>query len=311
MWQVDLKDFLHEVPGNKKQYFLLMVDTHSKYVCGRVVRRRFGGTLAAAIVAMIESLPAEARSKVRQVQGDREFAAQEIVQALAARDPPVRVVNSLAHKPTTNGQVERTIGTVSSRLFRYLKENQGRTRDWRRVFDDTIENYNGTRHSSIRMTPAEALLRASDQTRAAVVEQRERVLQRTVARERRKFKALAAGDPVRVSLKRADPSVRALAKLGQLKGHSVRGNWTAEVFTVERVHARSRHSVFPTYRLEGQGEVYKREELQLAPGLVAEEPGQASPQPAAPPPEPGPVRARRAPRRLDPSRRLPQGAHAE
>jgi hypothetical protein len=264
VWQVDLKDFVHGGPAGK-QYFLIMVDTHSKFACGRPLQRRLGSTLAAALCSMVESLPAEARAKVRQVQGDREFAAREIVEALGALDPPVRMVHSLPHKPTTNGQVERTIGTVSSRLFRYLKENP-HTRDWRRVFGDTLDNYNRTWHSSIRMTPAEALHRASTQTRAAIVQRRQQALAQTMARERRKFRELRVGDPVRISLKRADPAVRALAKQGRLKGHSLRGNWTAEVYRVARVLARSRHSVFPTFKLEGRPEVFKREELQHAPG---------------------------------------------
>ena len=171
-------------------------------------------------------------------------------------------MHSLAHKPTTNGQVERTIGTIAGRLFRWLKENEGRAHDWRRVFQDTIRNYNRTVHSATGMTPHDALVNATDETRGAVVRQREAALERTMRRERRKFKEIRAGDQVRISMKREDPVTRAKAKIHQLKGHNADGNWTADTFTVERVNARSRHAVFPTYRLRGSPSVYKREELQ-------------------------------------------------
>ena len=130
------------------------------------------------------------------------------------------------------------------------------------MFQDTIRNYNRTVHSATGMTPHDALVNATDDTRAAVVRQREAALERTMRRERRKFKEIGAGDQVRISMKREDPVTRAKAKIHQLKGHNADGNWTADTFTVERVNVRSMHAVFPTYRLRGSPSVYKREELQ-------------------------------------------------
>jgi hypothetical protein len=259
-WQIDFKQVLHtRLPYEpvRAEYFLVMVDTHSKYACARVTRSRDTAILIQKVDEMLNELPVP----VRKIQGDQEFSGNREFKAFLRRRHNIDLIKIPPHTPTSNGLVERTIGTLTSHLFRLRRERGG---NW--ILDNhlgqVVANYNQTFHSATGLPPHVALHRPTDETRAAVVANRRAALDRTMKRERRKFKVIEAGDRVRISLIREDPNVRREAKAGQRKGHSERGNWTEETFIVERVNKTNMHAVFPTYKLVGRRGVYKREHLQ-------------------------------------------------
>ena len=131
--------------------------------------------------------------------------------------------------------------------------------NWTQILQTVIENYNNTKHSSINMTPQEALFNAGNA--ASVNRKREDVLERQMLKETRKFRVLNIGDKVRISNIRILESVRAEYKAGHLKGFQPRGNWSEDVFTIERIKPKNRFATWPLYTLEEVEGDYKREEL--------------------------------------------------
>ena len=129
--------------------------------------------------------------------------------------------------------VERWNRTMKDKMYKYFSANS--TRKYIDVLDEMVNNYNSTRHSSIKMTP----VAASDIKNESVV-----------------WKNLNGGKPVYdIDFKfKVGDKVRITKKKGLFeKGYTPR--WTEEVFTVSQIQ----YTNPPTYKITDNND----EEIQV------------------------------------------------
>ena len=135
--------------------------------------------------------------------------------------------------------VERWNRTMNEKMFKYFTANN--TNKYIDVLDDSVERYNNTGHSSIKMTPVEASKKENE------------------VRVYRNFYPDLTRRPMRVKLKIGD-KVRILKKK-RLFEKGLTPNWTEEVFTVSKIQRTSP----VTYKItdyngeEIQGTFYEQE----------------------------------------------------
>jgi hypothetical protein len=270
MWQVDIKDMQANAYRGYK-YILVLVDLHSKFLLARALRNRESQTIIDALEEMSDDI-VDKGFRIRVLQGDSEFSVNSNIKDWAQAKGS-KVIQTLPHKPTSQGAVERVIGTVSRKIFNYLADNNAR--DWVSVLPDIVSNINETKHRSTGKQPDEALtnnMNTNDEVKASI----EKSASRSINREKRKFPTLQVGDQVRISRTRDEPAERAKLKAGHRKGYSLDGNWSEEIYQVSKVLAKHRLALWPKYKVSFDGVdeegSYKREDLLKIPGVFVDQP---------------------------------------
>ena len=135
--------------------------------------------------------------------------------------------------------VERWNRTMKEKMFKYFSANN--TKKYIDILDEMVNNYNNTKHSSIKMTPVEA----SDKKNKNRVWMNLNGKARTNPVEPK----FSVGDEVRITKKKSNFE----------KGYTPR--WTEEVFTVSQIQ----YTDPPTYKIsdhhgeEIQGTFYEQE----------------------------------------------------
>jgi hypothetical protein len=263
IWCTDVKDLSHQqgFAGVNRgfKYVLVLMDTHSKYLIARPLRNLEAQTLLRELRAGFETVPDANPSKMI---ADSAFSNEVIREGLS--EIGVSVLKTTSHKPTSN-PAERMIRTLFTKLFKYLAERK--TRVWYSALPALVRAYNTQKHDTIGMSPDEALNRTTDEVRAKVLSGIQKGAEKARDRERRKFPPVEVGDLVRVALTRIDPAIRSLQKKNRLKGHSLQGNWSNGVYPVLRVIQPNRFTVFPTYKVNGRAEIFKRDEVLKVSGV--------------------------------------------
>ena len=128
--------------------------------------------------------------------------------------------------------VERWNRTMKEKMFKYFSANN--TKKYIDILDEMVNNYNNTKHSSIKMTPVEA----SDKKNKNRVWMNLNGKARTNPVEPK----FSVGDKVRITKKKSNFE----------KGYTPR--WTEEVFTVSQIQ----YTDPPTYKIsDHHGEKYK------------------------------------------------------
>lgn len=262
-WEIDVKVMPNVVRG--KQFLLNMVDVHSKYAVSAAITRETMAKVKEALDGFLVELNALGVSP-SVIQGDGAFSNAEL--RAWARPKGIKILKSLSHKPTSNAVVERFNGTISSLLFRYMESND--TRDWLTPLPDLVKNYNESVHSTTKHKPIEAVV--GDAATAGKIKGN---IEKAVKPDTNKFSTIKVGDKVRITAVREFASERRKLKAGHRKGHNPDGNYTDEIFVVERVRKKHRLAKYPTYNLVGRDTIYKRSDLLLIPGNTFARPARA------------------------------------
>ena len=252
--QADLIDY------SKKQqyhqhYVLLVVDMFSKYVWARASPRKEAALIATRmenILQEIMALPIYAQNPIRAIQtdGGKEFKGAF---ATLLRNMNIRHMVSLAQTPTSQGVVERNVGTFKRYEAKYRDMNGG---DWRTNMPHIINIMNTTRSEAHKQIPAEVL------ADPAIMHQP--VRQRFIDKANRNDQRLAqlneqplhVGDRVR---RRTPPK-----KLG-FRGE----NFSPEIFEIIQVKTSTRPFVAIRYKIRDTqtnidiNKLYYREDLLL------------------------------------------------
>jgi len=222
---VDMQSFSNDNRGVK--YILAVIDIFSKYGWTETLHKKTGTEVATAF----KSIFSKGRTpKKLWVDKGKEFYNQDVKSLLESR--------SCSLYSTENEEksciVERWNRTMKEKMFKYFSANS--TRKYIDVLDEMVNNYNNTRHSSIKMTPVEASLKKNEITvwRNLYSDN----LRRTSG-PKPKF---SVGDRIRITKK----------KTLFEKGYTPR--WTEEVFTVSKIQ----HTDPPTYKIKD----YNDEEIQ-------------------------------------------------
>ena len=110
--------------------------------------------------------------------------------------------------------VERWIRTIKEKMWKYFTDNN--TYTYIDIYPDLVEDYNNTKHSTIKMTPVEASKKKNELT-----------VWRNLYPDRLKIHDLrprfSVGDEVRISKKKKTFE----------KGYTTR--WTEEIFTITKI----------------------------------------------------------------------------
>ena len=213
--------------NNGIKYLLMVIDVFSKYGWIVPLKSKTGVDVANALSKIF----IERRCSKMWVDKGKEFCNKHVkaldIQLYSTENEEKSCV------------VERWNRTMKEKMFKYFSANN--TKKYIDILDEMVNNYNNTKHSSIKMTPVEASnkknknrvwLNLNGKTRTNPVEPK-----------------FSVGDKVRITKKKSNFE----------KGFTPR--WTEEVFTVLQIQ----YTDPPTYKIsdhhgeEIQGTFYEQE----------------------------------------------------
>ena len=228
IWAADLVDMQSFSKFNNGiKYLLMVIDIFSKYGWIVPLKSKTGVDVANALSKLFK----ERRCTKMWVDKGKEFYNKH-VKALDIQ------LNSTENEEKSC-VIERWNRTMKEKMFKYFSANN--TKKYIDILDEMVNNYNNTKHSSIKMTPVEASnkknknrvwLNLNGKTRTNHVEP-----------------MFSVGDKVRITKKKSNFE----------KGYTPR--WTEEVFTV----LQNQYTDPPTYKIsdhhgeEIQGTFYEQE----------------------------------------------------
>lgn len=231
-WQMDLANFWeYRHHNNGYTYLLVFIDVNSKYMFARPIKRKFPEDVLGPLKEILKELHEKGLKNPSVIQSDNGSEFMGSVDAWI-KSEEMKHVLSTSHNPRSQAVVERSNGTIKRMLGRWMTENN--TRKWVDALQDIVDNYNNSYHSTIRMTPKEALF-GDGRTQEKVYNR----LQSAANKLDRKLKTqppLKVGDYVRLSLVKEDHKERALYQSGFRKTGSVI-NWSKQIYKVIGVSA--------------------------------------------------------------------------
>jgi len=210
------------------RYLLTVIDVFSKYGWMLLLKDKTGKSVADAFKEIFK----KSKRKPKKLWTDegREFYNKHV---------ELGVELYLTENAEKSSVVERWNRTMKEKMFKYFTANN--TNKYIDVIGDFVERYNNMRHSSIKMTPAEASKKENEV----------RVYRNLYPDLKRR--------PMRAKFKTGD-KVRILKKKGLFK-KGFTPNWTEEVFTVLKIQRTNP----VTYKItdyngeETQGTFYEQE----------------------------------------------------
>ena len=233
IWAADLVDMQSFSKFNNGiKYLLMVIDVFSKYGWIVPLKSKTGFDVANALSKIFDERSdlGERRPMKMWVDKGKEFYNKH-VKALG-----VQIYST--ENEEKSSVVERWNRTMKEKMFKYFSANS--TRKYINILDEMVNNYNNTKHSSIKMTPVEA----SDK------KNKNRVWLNLNGKATNPIKPkFSVDDKVRITKK----------KTVFEKGYTPR--WTEEVFTVSHVQ----YTDPPTYKIsdyhgeEIQGTFYEQE----------------------------------------------------
>ncbi|XP_052814229.1 uncharacterized protein LOC128241339 [Mya arenaria] len=148
VWMADLIDMVKfEKWNDAYKYILLVIDTFSKYVWLRPLRRKTGREVADAFADIFEQ---SGRDPAKQITDKgQEFKAKLVQDHMRKFD--------VHYFPTQNetkaSTSERAILTIKQKLHRYFTDKDNY--NYLPVLQDIADSYNNTYHRTITMRPAD------------------------------------------------------------------------------------------------------------------------------------------------------------
>lgn len=235
LWEADLVDMSQLKEENDGVTFLLVcIDTFSKYLWVRTLKRKTG----TEIIKAFESIINEGRQpkKLRTDKGT-EFINKQFQALLKAKG----ISFYTASNEPKAAIVERVNRTLKTKMYRYF--TVANTRRYIEVLQQLVDSYNNTYHRSIRMRPSKVGL-----NNVGIV--RRNLFGNQPVKKKVKYKV---GDYVRLSLRK------------RIFGKGYLENFTEEVFKVNKVFSRNTPTTYGVEDLKGEeieGRFYGKE-LQL------------------------------------------------
>ena len=147
-FQADLADMRSLSSQNDGyNYILTVIDVYSKFAWALPIRTKTGDHITEAFKEIFKS----AIPKLIQTDKGTEFINKKTQELFKQHN-----INWFATENETKAQiVERFNRTLKTRMYRYFTAKD--TKRWIDVLDELVSNYNSSYHSTIKMTPNEAL----------------------------------------------------------------------------------------------------------------------------------------------------------
>ena len=202
IWAADLADMKEFSKDNRGvTYLLCVIDIFSKYGWLVPLKDKTGKSVASALRVIFE----ERKPEKMWVDKGKEFYNGDVKSLIELYSTENEEKSSV---------VERWIRTMKERMWKYFTDNN--TNVYIDILPDLVEDYNNTKHSSIKMTPVEVSMKKN-----------ELAVWRNLYPNRLKpikvTPKFSVGDKVRITKKKKTFE----------KGYTTR--WTEEVFTIVRV----------------------------------------------------------------------------
>jgi len=201
---IDLIDMQNE--GGKNTYILTAIDLFSKYAWGQALKDKEAKTVAKGMEKIINQMD-EKPSVLRSDKGS-EFISKEFENLLKKKN--IKQVLSLPGKPQSNGEVERFNGILKKMLRKYMMINN--TREWEKVLQKTIDNYNMV-PSRITKKPPREIIGEDEEVEG-------RIRKSVLSTRDRTEKNFEKGERVRIKLE---------------KKNQEGTNWSKEIYVVSDV----------------------------------------------------------------------------
>ena len=212
IWAADLADMQAFSKFNRGiKYLLAVIDIFSKYGYLVPLKDKTGKFLASALKTIFK----ERKPEKMWVDKGKEFYNKDVKELIE--------LNSTKNEEKSS-VVERWIRTMKERMWKYFTDNN--TSVYIDILPDLVEDYNNTRHSSIKMTAVEASKKKNEHT-----------VCKNLYPDRLKNidinPKFSIGDKVRISKKKKTFE----------KGYTTR--WTEEIFTITKIN----HTSPVTYKI--------------------------------------------------------------
>ena len=209
-WSMDLVEMgEHEGVNDGFRYILTVIDLWSRYAWAIPLKNKTAKTVKDAFVALIKRSKRQPESI--WVDKGSEFYNGTFTTYLKTKGMD-RYSTYGPHKAV---MIERFNRTLKTKMYkRFTAEN---TRRWVEMLPELVADYNSSKHSTIKMTPSQALDTDSQSALKGINNP-------DVPKKKRKVKALyGLGDSVRVSL------VKSKFEKGYI------ANWSLEIFKIVSV----------------------------------------------------------------------------
>lgn len=292
--QIDLIDMKGLTGYNdSRRYALTYVDLLSKWCAARSVTRKTAANVNAALMDILEDMPAAWRPRTIQCDSGSEFKSL-MEQSLAQHG--IKMIHSQAYNPRSQGAIERFNRSLKSALFSLMARDKSSR--WVDYLEPLITNLNTSVHESTGYRPVDLMRRPALQ-KEVIDEIHERMERRRPKQAEAVHHLYETGDYVRVAL----TTESAIRK--QTFRKKIKNNWSDEVFQIYSVSDPEAAGAQPQYLLKNlftnrkSRKKYWGYQLQEISGDVAAEAVQAShrsqhPEPSVSPDEDEPAAARLA-----------------
>ena len=144
---VDMQAFSKFNRGIK--YLLAVIDVFSKYGYPIPLKDKTGKSVASELKTIFK----ERKPEKMWVDKGKEFYYKDVKELIELYSTENEEKSSV---------VERWIRTMKEKMWKYLTDNN--TSVYEDILPDLVEDYNNTRHSSIKMTPVEASKKKNELT---------------------------------------------------------------------------------------------------------------------------------------------------
>ena len=206
IWSADLADMQAFTKFNRGiKYLLAVIDVFSNYGYLIPLKDKTGKSVASALKTIFK----ERKPGKMWVDKGKEFYNKDVKELIELYSTENEEKSSV---------VERWIRTMKEKMWKYFTDNN--TNVYVDILPDLVEDYNNTRHSSIKMTPVEASKKKNElevwrnlyPNRLGIIDINPK---------------FSIGDKVRLSKKKKTFE----------KGYTTR--WTEEVFTITKINRTS------------------------------------------------------------------------
>ena len=206
IWAADLADMQAFTKFNRGiKYLLAVIDVFSKYGYLLPLKDKTGKSVASALKTIFK----ERKPEKMWVDKGKEFYNKDVKELIELYSTENEEKSSV---------VERWIRTMKEKMWKCFTDNN--TSVYVDILPDLVEDYNNTRHSSIKMTPVEASKKKNELT-----------VWRNLYPNRLDIidinPKFSIGDKVRISKQKKTFE----------KGYTTR--WTEEVFTITKINRTS------------------------------------------------------------------------
>jgi hypothetical protein len=144
--QIDIL-FVDSYKGFK--YILGVIDVHTRYLAMRPMKNKTAKTTLDLLKNIYTQDKYMKVPKVLQSDAGTEFNNTQMKTYLSENSAELRILPAHAHI------IERVFQTIAKPLYAYRDMNY--TKDWVTILPDVIASYNNSYHSTLRMTPVEAM----------------------------------------------------------------------------------------------------------------------------------------------------------